>query len=98
MNDQELMQSIAEMFYQDLNIEIEKLKLSINDDNVEQAAAIMHIIKGSASNVGGKALTALAFDMEMASKSGNLIEIEENIEQLEYEFNRLELAMKKEFS
>jgi len=98
MNDQDLMKSIAEMFYQDLVIEIEELKVSIKNNDIKQAAAIMHIIKGSASNVGGKALTALAFDMEMASKSGNLLEIKENIEQLEYEFNRLKLAMKKVFS
>ena len=58
----------------------------------------MHKIKGAAANVGGKALTALALDMEMASKSGNLIEIKENIEQLEYEFSTLKLAMKKALS
>jgi PAS domain S-box-containing protein len=98
MNDQDLMKSIAEMFYQDLVVEIEELKVSIKNNDIKQAAAIMHIIKGSAANVGGKALTALAFDMEMASKSGNLLEIENNIEQLEYEFNRLKLAMKKAFS
>jgi HPt (histidine-containing phosphotransfer) domain-containing protein len=98
MNDQGLIKSIAEIFYQDLIIEIEELKVSIKDNNVKQAAAILHKIKGAAANVGGEALTALALDMEIASKSGSLIEIKENIEQLEYEFNTLKLAMKKTLS
>ncbi len=98
MNDQDLIKSIAEIFYQDLVIEIEELKVCLQENNAEQAAAIMHKIKGAAANVGGKALTALALDMEIASKSGNLIEIKENIEQLEYEFSTLKLAMKKALS
>ena len=98
MNDQDLIKSIAEIFYQDLVIEIEELKASVKDNNVKQAAAIIHKIKGAAANVGGKALTALALDMEIASKSGNIMEIKANIEQLEYEFNTLKLAMKKAIS
>jgi len=98
MNDQDLMKAIAEIFYQDLVFEIEELKVCIKDNNVKQAMAIMHKIKGAAANVGGKALAALALDMEIASKSGDLIKINENIEQLESEFNTLKLAMKKALS
>jgi len=95
MNDQALIKSIAEIFYQDMAIEIEELRISIKDNNVEQAAAIMHKIKGAAANVGGKALTTLALHMETACKSGNIKVVDENIEQLEYEFSTLKLAMKK---
>jgi len=98
MNDSELIKSVAEIFCQDLIEQIGELKISITDNNVTQAAAIMHKIKGAAANVGGIALSALALNMELAGKAGNIDDIKENIDQLEHEFNTLKIAMEQTIS
>lgn len=98
MNDLELMKAVAEVFYQDLIEQIEGLKVSINDNDVTQAAAIMHQIKGASANVGGKVLSALALEMELAGKAGNINGILENIDQLEHSFNTLKVAMEQALS
>jgi len=95
MNDPELMKSVAEIFCQDMVEQIEELKISIEDNNVVQAAAIMHQIKGAAANVGGKALSALALNMELAGKGGNIAEIQEKMDQLVSDFNSLKIAMEQ---
>jgi len=95
MNDPELMKSVAEIFCQDIVEQIDELKVSIKDNNVVQAAAIMHQIKGASANVGGKALSALALEMELAGKAGNIDIIQASIEQLEHNVNALNLAMEK---
>jgi HPt (histidine-containing phosphotransfer) domain-containing protein len=56
----------------------------------------MHQIKGAAANVGGKALSAIALEMELAGKAGNIDIIQTNIDQLERRFNDLKLAMEQE--
>ena len=95
MNDPELMKSVAEIFCQDMVEQIEELKISIEDNNVVQAAAIMHQIKGAAANVGGKALSTLALKMELAGKEGNITEIQEEMDQLVSDFNSLKIAMEQ---
>ncbi|NQY86425.1 MAG: response regulator [Colwellia sp.] len=96
MNDPELIKSVAEIFCLDIVEQIGKLKVSINNNDVVQAAAIIHQIKGASANVGGKALSALALEMELAGKAGNIDDIRNSIEQLEENFNALNLAMKEE--
>ena len=95
MNDAELMKSVAEIFAVDLVEQLDKLKVSVKENQAKQAGAIMHQIKGASANVGGIALSALALKLEQAGKAGNLKEIEENITQLEIEFNRLKVAMEQ---
>jgi len=95
MNDSELIKSVAEIFCQEIVEQIDELKICIKDNNVVKAAAIMHQIKGASANVGGKALSALALEMELAGKAGNIDVIQANIEQLEHSFNALNLAMEQ---
>jgi len=95
MNDPELIKSVTEIFCLDIVEQIGKLKVSINNNDVVQAAAIIHQIKGASANVGGKALSALALEMELAGKAGNIDDIRNSIEQLEENFNALNLAMKE---
>lgn len=95
MNDAELMKSIADMFCQDVVLQIDELKVSIQDNDAAQAAAIMHQIKGASANVGAKALSALALEMELAGKAGSIDELQKNIEQLEHNFNTLKVAMEQ---
>lgn len=95
MHNTELMKSISTMFCQELVEQITELKACVNDNDVKQATAIMHQIKGASANVGGKALSALALEMERAGKENNINGIKKHLEQLENNFNKLKLAMEE---
>jgi len=95
MNDPQMMKSVAEIFCQDLIAQIDELKLSVKGNDSAQAAAIMHQIKGASANVGGKALSALALEMELAGKAGNIDDLVQNIAQLEDNFTDLKEAMEQ---
>ena len=92
------MTSVADIFYQDLVEQLAALKASITDNDVIQASAIMHQIKGASANVGGKALSALALEMEIAAKAGNLVQLQDSLDQLEQSFNSLKSTMQQALS
>ena len=55
-----------------------------------------HTIKGAAANVGGKALSAVAFEMEKAGKAGRLEEIAALMPEVERQFDLLKSSMLEE--
>ncbi|NRD72253.1 Hpt domain-containing protein [Shewanella sp. VB17] len=93
MNDPVLIKAVAENFCQDLDEQMIDLKASIKNNDVDQAAVIMHKVKGASANVGGETLSALALEMELAGKAGNMGNIEDNLDQLEHHLNSLKVAM-----
>jgi len=95
MHDTALMKTIADLFCQELVGQIDEFKLSIKDNDANQAVAIMHQIKGASANAGGKALSALALEMEQAGKAGSINDMQKNIKQLEHNFNTLKDAMEQ---
>ena len=98
MGDVELMQSVAEIFSEDVAEQIADLKIAVETADVAKSTAIMHQIKGAAANVGGKSLSALALKMEQAGKAEQLDQIEQNVAPLEQEFNALKMAMEQALS
>ena len=98
MGDVELMQSVAEIFCEDVVEQIANLKTAVETADVAKSTAIMHQIKGAAANVGGKSLSALALKMEQAGKAEQMDEIEQNVALLEQEFNALKMAMEQALS
>jgi len=95
MNDPVLMKTVADNFFKDLYAQINELKACIEENDVTQATCILHQIKGASANVGGIALSALALEMEMISKAGNMGDIQGRIEQLDKGFNALKGAMEQ---
>jgi len=98
MGDVELMQSVAEIFCEDVVEQIASLKAAVETADMAKSTAVMHQIKGAASNVGGKSLSALALKMEQAGKAEKMAEIEQNVALLEQEFNVLKMAMEQALS
>jgi len=96
MDDPELIKAVADVFYQDLIEQIDELRASIKDNNVAEAAAIAHKIKGASANVGGVALSTLALEIELAGKADKMSVIVENIDKLEQKFIALKAAMEYE--
>jgi len=98
MHKPDLMKSVAEMFCQDLAEQINDIKINITQNNIEQVEAIAHKIKGSSANVGGLALSALALEIELASKAGKIDTINNNINDLELAFHHLKTAMEQKIN
>ncbi len=98
MHNKDLMQSVAEIFFEDLTEQIAELEQSIIEGDAIQVAAIAHKIKGASANVGGKALSALSLELELASKADNLDGMKENVALLKQSFNTLKAAMEAALS
>jgi CheY-like chemotaxis protein/HPt (histidine-containing phosphotransfer) domain-containing protein len=86
MDDEELIQVIADAFLQDMPIQVEQLEAYVKAGDHQQAAAQAHKIKGASANVGGLALSAQALIMEKAGKEGKEEILTQHIEQLKQQF------------
>ena len=93
MNDKALAVKIMKRFISNIPIQITALTGFIENKSVEEAERQAHTIKGAASNVGGKALQALAYKMEKAGKAGDLEAIQMDMPQLKKQFEILKNAM-----
>ena len=71
MDDLPLAKMICENFCQDLPKQIERLKQQLMEGDIATATHQIHTIKGSAANVGGEALRALAIEMELHGHKGD---------------------------
>jgi HPt (histidine-containing phosphotransfer) domain-containing protein len=98
MDDQELIQLIADTYLTDMPVQIQQLKTLVQNEDVEQSAAMTHQIKGASSNVGAMALSALAFKMEQAGKAGDMNTIGLNVTVLEQCFEQLKSTMEEALS
>ena len=92
--DGEMAQSVIAIFLADIPQQIEELKRNLATSNAAVAERIAHSIKGAAANVSGKALRAMAFEMELAGKAGDLAAMASRLPELTSQFERLKEAMR----
>ncbi|MBU1696404.1 MAG: PAS domain S-box protein, partial [Proteobacteria bacterium] len=95
MGDVELAETVILGFLDDMPIQIESLAGFIDQKNTEDAEKQGHKIKGAAGNVGADALRKIAFEIEVAGKSGNLDRLTSLVLQLEEAFAQLKTAMEE---
>ena len=76
--------------------QIEALVAALQAGDAAGAGSQAHIIKGAASNVGGDALRAVAFEMEEAGRAGDLETVAARLPEMEAQFVRLAEAMERE--
>ena len=55
----------------------------------------MHTIKGEAAKVGGRALSALAAELEIAGKAGDMRKIRERLTEVDSQYAKLMTAMQE---
>ena len=72
--------------------QIEDLKGSLAASNKTEAHRIAHGIKGSAANIGGEALRAVALEMELSADGGDLPAMIARLPELIRQFERLKAA------
>lgn len=93
MNDEALVQAVLQSFVEDMAEQIEQLKVVAADNDVAQATAQAHKIKGASANVGGMAMSELAYQIELAGKSDDIAAIQNSLSELELRFAELKKAI-----
>ena len=95
MGDEEMAQTVVEVFLDDIPKRIESLKRSLEAGDAETVKRIAHSIEGAAANIGGEALRELAGEIEKACEDGHFESVNERCPELEHQFNRLKEAIQK---
>ncbi len=95
MDDEDLVRTIGAAFLEDMPKQISALREHIDQGKAAPAGGQAHKIRGAAANVGGMALSAVAFEMEKAGKAGRLDEIAAFMPELERQFGLLRAHMRE---
>lgn len=95
MGDADLMQTVCDAFLADMPQQMDSLKAHLEAEDVEGAIIRMHTIKGAAANVGGLALSALAAELEIAGKAGDMRKIRERLTEVDSQYAKLMTAMQE---
>lgn len=95
MGDADLLQTVCNAFLTDMPQQIDSLKAHLDAEDIASAANRMHTIKGAAANVGGMALSALAAELEMVGKAGNMGQFRERLADVDSHFAQLMTAMQE---
>jgi PAS domain S-box-containing protein len=93
MGDEDLAGTIADGFLRDIPRQIQALKDFLDAGNAPGAERQVHTIKGASASVGGEALRAVAHEMEMAGRAGDLAAVKARMADLEAQFDRLKEAI-----
>ena len=93
MGDKDLIQTIANAFLSDMPVQLQQLSDCIQADDLAQATAQAHKIKGASANVGAMALSHLALTMEQAGKAGDMQSLQQQLNALEHSFIQLKSTM-----
>ena len=93
MNDQELAQIVLVKFLEEAPAQIKDLRDSLEAGDIKDIGFHTHRVKGSAANVGGEAMRAVAAEMEALAMAGNSEAVGARLPDLETEFTRLEQAI-----
>ncbi|MEN8177796.1 MAG: response regulator [Pseudomonadota bacterium] len=96
MGDDELIRTVAEAFLGDMPAQIDQLKALVAAEDLQQASAQAHKIKGAAANLGGIVLSGLAREIEQAGKAGGLETAQQQMSALEQEFVKLKSRMEEQ--
>ena len=96
LNDQELAAKIAATFVKDVSRRLDLLRQECTTGNAEAVCNHLHTIKGASANVSGKALAALALEMELAAKAGDLQNVSSRLNNFTNAFEALVNAMKSQ--
>jgi CheY-like chemotaxis protein/HPt (histidine-containing phosphotransfer) domain-containing protein len=96
LDDDQLMQLVLASFLKDIPLQIQALKDFLEAGDTVGAGRQAHTIKGASANISAEALRAIAAEMEIYGKSGDLDAIRKHISELETQFGRLREVLEKE--
>ena len=95
MNDDALIVTVIKTFLSDIPGVVSDLVSDAGQQALLEVAGKAHKIKGAADNVGGKALRAVAFALELAGKEGDSEKVDGLLPQLEASYLELQGALQQ---
>jgi signal transduction histidine kinase/CheY-like chemotaxis protein/HPt (histidine-containing phosphotransfer) domain-containing protein len=98
MNDRKIIRIVIRKFLDDMPAQLEQLQRCVNEGNAHQAGQQAHRIKGACATLGGDAMSALALEIELAGRNGDLAAIQDRMPRLHDHFLALKEAMTPEIS
>ena len=93
MGDSDLARIVVDGFLEDAPRLIEALRSSLAASDAPSVIRWAHTIRGASATVGGEAVRAVAWAMEKAGTAGDLGAVGASLPQLEWELDRLCIAM-----
>lgn len=96
--DQELLNSILEMFLSDLPRMIDEIRQPLQTQDAKQVQAASHSLKGAALNCSVPILAHLALELETEGRNENLTNASETFTKLEAEFETLKTILLQQVS
>ena len=87
--DEELCRELVDLFMRDVPEQVEQLKQGLDNDDAEMVERRAHTIKGASANIGARALSEVAFEIELAGKEQELGKARLLVGKLENELERL---------
>ncbi|MBF0449862.1 MAG: response regulator [Candidatus Magnetomorum sp.] len=87
--DMGLFQQLIKLFVQEVPRQINQIKQAIKEHDAERITLYAHTIKGSAYNIRAMELKQVAFDIEQAAKSENIILAASKINALDNTYEKL---------
>ncbi len=88
--DPELLEEIVDLFFESSVEILDTIQAAVMKADAESLNASAHQLKGALANVGAKAATAAASELEQLGRAGTMTGLETAWESLETEMNRLE--------
>ena len=89
MDDQGLMQQVAQNFVKDIPQQLDNLQQAIAARDMTVIAGLAHKIKGAAANLAANHMSTLAMQMELAAKDGTLSAPEQEYQALVAAYQQL---------
>jgi HPt (histidine-containing phosphotransfer) domain-containing protein len=94
--DDDDLRDIVELYFTDVNDQIDRLRSSLGAGDVAGVAAAAHRIKGASLSMGAARVAALAAETETAGRDGNLAPCAELVATLEGELEPTREALGSE--
>jgi two-component system, sensor histidine kinase and response regulator len=95
MGDKGLIEQIVQTALEDFPHQLDQLKDRLAAQDLETSGRQLHSLKGAAANIGAESLRSLAEQMEQAAKRGDLRSLENSMETLKIEFEKLKNDMNR---
>lgn len=86
----DVLNEVFKMFLQEAPPRIERLRNAWATGNIEEVYRTAHSLKGSAGNIGARAMFAVCKDLDEIGRSGNLAPAGPLVDALGVEFARVE--------
>ena len=93
MSDPEIVEAVAQSYFDDIPTQIEMLKTAIADGDANKVHEQAHRIKGASLNVSGLIIQETALEMEKAGADQDIARAKTLLPDLEKQFEDLKQAM-----